>query len=522
MLWLAVRFPTLALDAVGRVREPGPAPRAVLDIDAAIPRVLHPCARAHHAGVRPGQSAAAARALCPGLECVARDARAESTLKDLLGAWAYGFSDAVSLALPDAVVIEIGASLKLLGGWRKIERRLSDELGALAVTATWAVAPTPRAAWVLAGVHHGLFLDHAIPFQRALGELPLRVLGFDLKTLEALHGMGFRRLRELRALPRAALGRRVGIALIDALDRLYGETADALARYAPPARFEAQVTFDTRVSALEALRFPLKRLIDDLARTLSQRDGGVARFDIMLRHDAAAATVIEVGLVDTERDPERLFSVALSRLERVTLSAPVEGIKLVAAALPPFAAPNRDLFERARGIHALDFAALIERFRARLGDDAVTTVELTADHRPRLGQRVRALTRGALAEPAAAYRAGTAAAKKLPSRPLAGRAVDGAVAPMQVSGAGTRAANDAKNAQTWPNTPRPLWLLERPIPLRAIPRELIAGPERIESGWWDGCDLRRDFYLARLDDGAHAWISAAVGEREGFMLEGFP
>jgi protein ImuB len=72
-----------------------------------------------------------------------------------------------------------------------------------------------------------------------------------------------------------------------------------------------------------------------------------------------------------------------------------------------------------------------------------------------------------------------------------------------------------------PTTPRPLWLLERPIPLRSPPRELLAGPERIESGWWDGADLRRDFYLARLADGAHAWISAAAGERDGFMLEGF-
>ena len=27
--------------------------------------------------------------------------------------------------------------------------------------------------------------------------------------------------------------------------------------------------------------------------------------------------------------------------------------------------------------------------------------------------------------------------------------------------------------------------------------ELLAGPERIESGWWDGADVQRDYYVAQ-------------------------
>jgi protein ImuB len=34
----------------------------------------------------------------------------------------------------------------------------------------------------------------------------------------------------------------------------------------------------------------------------------------------------------------------------------------------------------------------------------------------------------------------------------------------------------------------------------------VAGPERIESGWWDHGDLARDYYLARGADGTRQWV----------------
>ena len=48
--------------------------------------------------------------------------------------------------------------------------------------------------------------------------------------------------------------------------------------------------------------------------------------------------------------------------------------------------------------------------------------------------------------------------------------------------------------------PRPLWLLDEAQPLGGVletkPWILRDGPERIESGWWDGRDFRRDYFVA--------------------------
>ncbi len=58
--------------------------------------------------------------------------------------------------------------------------------------------------------------------------------------------------------------------------------------------------------------------------------------------------------------------------------------------------------------------------------------------------------------------------------------------------------------------PRPVWLLAEPEPLghlvEARPWVLKDGPERIESGWWDGADVRRDYFVAESPRGETAWI----------------
>jgi protein ImuB len=38
------------------------------------------------------------------------------------------------------------------------------------------------------------------------------------------------------------------------------------------------------------------------------------------------------------------------------------------------------------------------------------------------------------------------------------------------------------------------------------PLQLVSGPERIESGWWDGERIERDYFIAELPDGALVWV----------------
>ena len=65
---------------------------------------------------------------------------------------------------------------------------------------------------------------------------------------------------------------------------------------------------------------------------------------------------------------------------------------------------------------------------------------------------------------------------------------------------------------------RPLWLLEKPRPLGEGEFVLLAGPERIESGWWDGAEAQRDYFIARTGESSLAWI---YREQGGWFMHGF-
>jgi protein ImuB len=74
----------------------------------------------------------------------------------------------------------------------------------------------------------------------------------------------------------------------------------------------------------------------------------------------------------------------------------------------------------------------------------------------------------------------------------------------------------------------PLWLLKEPRslsyqdgrPYLGGPLEAESGAERIESGWWDGQDIARDYFVARDPQGARFWIYRDLGDASAWYLHG--
>lgn len=473
MLWVCLRFPQLALDALQNAAQTA-RPRATAIVDGPSQRrfIVLADAAARAAGVRAGHTLAVAHALCPALRTLARDAGAERQALESFAALAYRYSADVHLRDGDAVLLEAGASLKLFGGWPALQRRLRGELARSGFRCRVAAAPVAAAAHVLAGSSSDVAIMVMPPLHAALDRLPLADGGLATASVDALHGMGLRTLGELFRLPRAELARRIGAPALAHLDRLRGLAAETRARWQPPPRFERRIEFESNVASTTALAFPLQRLIREFALFLLTRDGGAQRFSLVLGHERGANTRLDIGLVAPQRDASSLFELARARLERIALSAPVQSLALHADDLPPLAPAHRDLFET-REHGTLDWPALVERLRARLGDDALHGLANVADHRPARAWRF--------------------------------------VAP---TSAEMRPASETASA-------RPFWLLRRPLALREAPPRILAGPERIESGWWDGHDQRRDYYIVELRSGQRAWAFTEAGMTAHWTLHGW-
>jgi protein ImuB len=69
--------------------------------------------------------------------------------------------------------------------------------------------------------------------------------------------------------------------------------------------------------------------------------------------------------------------------------------------------------------------------------------------------------------------------------------------------------------------PRPGWLLREPEQLNESSVRVLAGPERIESGWWDGGDMRRDYFLIETRNGQRGWAYRSVGDDGSLLLHGW-
>jgi len=472
--WACILLPHLAMDGVlrgcadpaaPRVLVGGPAQRRVL-------QAANPAARA--LGLRPGLALAEARALAHGVAESECDPRELAAWQRLLAAWAYRFSSQVCLHGGNALLLEVAGSRALFGPWPRLQARLRAGLEELGFRHRIAAAPNPFAARALAGAHDGLAVDEG-GLQRALGALPVQRAGFSPEVAQAFARMGLRQLRQVLALPREGIARRFPAEVLRHLDALLGRSPPVLDWYRPPDRFRARIELGYEVESSQALLFPLRRLTGDLAAYLAGRDGGVQRFVLRLEHEDRADTAVEVGLLAAEREPGLLFEIARGRLERAQVPAPVRALALHADELPAFVPAHRGLFDP-RAQQALPWEQLRERLRARLGAEAVHGLRVHADHRPERAWR------------------------------------------------GEGAAESGRAPAPAPAAPRPGWLLPAPLPLRGGGLQVLSGPERIETGWWDGFDLRRDYYRLRTRAGQEAWAFLPAGEAAGeggWMLHGW-
>lgn len=466
MLWACILLPQLALDSVLRGRDDADQPLVLLSGPAnrRVLQAVNPAARA--LGLRAGQSLTSAQALAQGFATVEHDPAATERQQQLLAAWAYRFSSQVSLHYPRALLLEVESSLGLFGPWPRFEARLREELRALGFRHRIVLASNPVAARMLANAHDGLAASDPETTRAALAAMPIDRLGLPVDAATAFSRMGLRQLDQILRLPRDTLARRFAAEVQLHLDRLLGLRAMALDCYLPPDRFESRLELNFDVESSQALLFPLRRMIEDLAAFLAGRDAGVQRFSLFMEHAEGADTLLQVGLLAAEREAGRLLELARGRLEQLTLRAPVRNLRLVAEELPAFVPQAGELFS-ARAQQQQNWEQLRERLRARLGDEAVRSVGVVADHRPECAWR------------------GTG---------------------LPVANAGTCTA------------PRPGWLLEEPRTLPLAGLRLLAGPERIESGWWDGGDVRRDYYLVETEAGQRGWAYRQCGDERDSPL----
>ncbi len=397
-----------------------------------------------------------------------RERQADSLQR--LANWALEFTPRISLNLPGSVLLEIGGSLHYFRGLEALRQRVQKGLEKLGIPIHTGIAPTPTAAWLIARAGGDTPIIHRRDLPEGLAPLPLGVLSVEQRQAKALQGLGCRTIGELRRLPVAGLTRRIGRHVVETLQKAHGERPDPQPEWKPAQSFEAHLDFADPVTDHQQLHTPLGGLIDRLCTELRRQDAGILRVHITLTPTRGDARTLTVGVLSPSRDAEHLKALLQQRLEGQTSADGIIGAHLQSGPLRSFNndSPPLDLLDALADDSAQnDWQTLVELLGHRLGEAQLSLVDAYPDHRPERAWRYR---RPGDSSPGDEHR---------PDHP-----------------------------------PRPGWLLETPLSLDTRQGQphyhgalvLESPAERIESGWWDGEDVARDYYIARNPRGQRLWV----------------
>ncbi|HEX6998484.1 MAG TPA: DNA polymerase Y family protein [Gammaproteobacteria bacterium] len=463
---MGLTLPNLPLEALPAARGEGPA--VVVEPRQGQWRVVAANAAARARGIAPDLKLGAALALAEPLNVLQRSPARERAVLESLASWAHRITPAVDIEPDESLVLEIEGSRRLFGGREAIVAMLAEETARRGLTARLCVAPTAMAALWLSRCGAG---DAPSPerLPACLGRLPVAVTRWAEEVQTLLAEMGVRTIGDCLRLPRAGFARRVGLRCLTDLDKALGRAVDVRAEREPPHAFRSRAELAAETGSAAVLIAAAGRIIERLAASLRERQAQIERFELALEHLQRPPTVVRFDLLEPSHEGAALRRLVADRLERLELPAPVIALELTTGFFRPLSLAPAGLFGGRQRVGGR--TVLVERLQGRFGADDVHGLGLAADHRPE--RAWRKLTERSLIEP-----------------------------PRDGGGVSPCAAE------------RPSWVLPEPVPLfsaaaRSHTRgeiELESGPERIESGWWDGHDVGRDYYTAIGERGERLWV----------------
>jgi protein ImuB len=464
---LAAEAPLVLIGREGRRR-------VVLALDAA----------ARRAGLRVGMPATKAQAVVPGLIVKDADPAADARALDRLALWALRhYAPIVATDAPDGMVIDTTGAAHLHGGEDAMVKGMVERIAASGVAARAALADSWGAAHAFARyVARPAIVVPSGESAKAILDLPIAALRLPKNMVEDLCVLGFERIGELAAKPRAPLALRFGPELGRRLDQAFGCLSEPIDPVRPPALIEVRRAFAKPIGAAETIARTTGKLVTQLCAALEAKGLGARRLDLLFHRVDSRIEAIRIGTASPVRDVKRLTRLLCDKIETVDPGFGIEIMRLAATLAEPLA-PKQTISSLTEEPEA-DVSDLIDTLANRVGKQRLYRFAPVASDVPE-----RSVCRVAPAAP--------------------------------------------DTGEAWPNHwPRPSRLLPAPEPIetvallpdhppisftwRGIRRRVKCadGPERVFGEWWKR-DVEliavRDYFRVEDEAGERFWIYRAGG-----------
>ena len=356
--------------------------------------------------------------------------------------------------------------------------------------------------------------------EAAIADLPIAALRLASDTVHSLRRLGIHRIGQLQTLPRQGMGTRLGEQLLlrwdQALDRK--EEPVVTLHSLPDWCLEESLEYPTEHQ--EAIAELLRRKGEVLADRLIKRGQGALRILCRLDLVDAQPLLMQLGMFRPTNDPEHLEELLVGQLEQVLQENSISAVwrlSLQATLTADMIWRQADLFEGDQAANRNQMAKLIDTLSSRLGRKQVMVGNVRRESQPELAYQLQ---------------------------PMTGRKQDGKQQDT-VKKLSSRLARRRAEPSTEDPLRRPTHLYKKPQSIEVAfaqttesqeggPRLATApdsflfqgktyrvnascGPERLESGWWRGPSVRRDYYRIEVQDGSWWWIYRDLNTANWFL-----
>ncbi len=458
------------------------------------------CDRAQRMGVVAGMPLAEATALAKRnrdveTNFIEQELEEDRAALSELAVWCEQFSPIVGLEQDErasSLLLDITGLEPIFGGEPRLLDLVSKAFAQRQYQVRLGVGTTVGAAWAMAHYHT----------DQDLLELPVEALRIDEVTLDILQQLGVETIAQLLQLPRTALASRLGEGLIQRIDQLTGKQPEVIVAHHAPPQFEVEWSLEHPTHRRDAIEKVLERLSERLAKSLQKQDHAVVQAEATLC-GKRTTRLLTISLFQPSNLALHLYDLLKLQCETAQFREPIHRVTLSATATVRLHVGQQMLWDDLDAFAGQggqrEIASLVDRLSSRLGKERVYGVCAQAGALPEKAYRRKSLST-------------------------------------------TMRQRKAKTAETLKAPHRPLWLQEPPQPLRFSPSSSLPpraaraqppasfqfhnqhhnvrqhwGPERIETGWWRGRTVRRDYYRVETTEGCRFWLFRRVNDGAWFV-----
>ncbi len=529
-MWLSVRLPQLPLESVllqqqvsegakkiDRQTNKKIPPYAIIDAN----QVCCINESAYQEGVRLGQNATSAFALCDRLKIIERNIYHEKQLLQNLALILYEISSSIQINAPifnnkqkaqDAIlVIEVGRSLKLYQGITGVIEAVSLRLDNENINYQLGIGHSEKAARLLSlfslKKSYELIVEDQSSIELVdtkkldtfLYQLPVELVELEHKAIEKILSVGIKTIGKLDKLGAKIINQRFGQETNQYLMQLFNRLPSPIDFYYPPENFYYKMNFLEVIHHQQGLVYPIKYLSQKLTQFLRLKQKNCQSILWELFDTEQNVVGFEV-LISESQICERVYTeLTQLNLARYTLHAPIEAMALTASQLVNLDSESKCLFGQSENFKSSTH--FINKIRAKLGNDSCYQISYQSNHVPEL---------------ASSHVEANSLQQVKSSKSLGHSSIE------ELNLSSYTSASLALDINQQPD--RPTWLMEKPKPIRYNQRKLIwqgelqiiSSQEKVTNYWWRK-SIARDYFLAEHDDGTIYWVFYDLFKKQWFL-----